>query len=170
MIRENKFRIEVRASPATKDHEVLFFADDIDLIQLFAHQKMGLDPNEVLVEPCSLRALDSAHMATIARCGCGVVGCSSKQVQIHHEGGIVWWTEVYANLTVEFEASQYNLEIERALNDHSWETPERTASRLIAAAIDKGILKSHGFTFLWASVGFREGMMTATLELERFQV
>ena len=39
-----------------------------------------------------------------------------------------------------FLAAQYDAEVDRALQDHSWETQERKAARLIYQAVDRGAL------------------------------
>jgi hypothetical protein len=85
------FRIEVRPSPETNDHEVRFVADGEDLICRFWDGMMGLDPDDILFEPCPLRAGAESHQATVARCSCGVVGCGSIEVEINRSPEHVEW-------------------------------------------------------------------------------
>jgi hypothetical protein len=160
-----EFEIKVRPSPETGDHEVCLLAGGLDLVELFAPGLMGLDPGDLLVEPCSLFAEGEAHRAVIGRCSCGVIGCGSVEVNIQRADRLVSWTETYSARSVQFDAAQYCKEVERALCDYSWESPERTAGRFIAREVDRLSLAKNGFEFRWASGGTKEGMMTVSLEL-----
>jgi hypothetical protein len=82
-----EFRISVRPSPETNDHEVVLLAGGENLIDRFSKKMMGLDPDQLLVEPCPLHANEIARIATIGRCGCGEVGCGSVEVEIGRERG-----------------------------------------------------------------------------------
>src|SRR5437899_10974211 len=64
-----------------------------------------------------------------------------------------------------FLAAQYHTEVDRAVQEHSWETAERKTARLISQAVDRGALALRGFVFSWASGRCRDGMMTAALVL-----
>ena len=108
---------------------------------------MGSDPSDLLVEPCPLRVETDNHTAMIGRCYCGVVGCGSVEVKIHRDHDQVVWQALHSDAKVQFRASQYQAEIERALRDFSWEAPERTAARLIAKAVDRKALELNGFLF-----------------------
>jgi hypothetical protein len=160
-----EFRIEVKPSAETNDHEVHLLADGESLIDRFSSGLMGLDPDDLLTEPCPLRADGTSRRVTIGRCSCGIVGCGSIEIDIRRDADSVIWTDIDSSKEVHFLATQYDAEIERALQDFTWETPERTASRLIAHAVDKAALKQNGFAFSWASGRCREGMMTASLVL-----
>ena len=46
-------RISVRPSPETNDHEVLLRSEEGDLLERFG-DGIGLDPDDILVEPCPL--------------------------------------------------------------------------------------------------------------------
>lgn len=159
------FRITVQPSSETNDHEVCLFADGMNLVELIAPDLMGLDPDDLLIEPCTLRSGTSPHRAVIGRCRCGNIGCDSAGVNIHKEDTRVIWTVVASARRFQFDATQYALEIERALQDFSWETPDRTAARLISRAINRTSLASHGLEFSWASGRCPQGMMTASLLL-----
>src|SRR5215475_7620619 len=48
-------RIEIFSPPETRNDEVRFIADGIDLIGRHWSEMMGLSPDDVLKEPCRLR-------------------------------------------------------------------------------------------------------------------
>jgi hypothetical protein len=161
-----KFRINVRLVSEINCHEVCLFADDENLVDRFAIGMMGLDPDELLLEPCPLSAQNISHVAIIARCKCGHTYCGSKGVKICRELDLVIWTALDSPNNVQFLAAQYDAEIERALGDFSWESPDRTAARLLAKAVDRTVLEDRGFEFEWASGRFRKGMLTVYLTLQ----
>src|SRR5262245_3924910 len=108
----NQFRIDVRPSPATNDHEVRFLGDGEDIIARFWNKMMGLDPDDILVTPCPLVAVPTAHKATIARCGCGVVECDRIDVDIARSEDVVEWTWSSPEpATARFLASSYDGEV-----------------------------------------------------------
>jgi len=160
-----QFHIQVRPSPETNDFEVCLLADDANLIHEFDTSLMGMDPNDLLAEPSPLHARSNPHPVTIGRCTCGVVGCGNTEVEIKREGDLVTWSGVYVLKQVDFLASQYENEVERALSDFSWETPDRTAARFIANRVDQSALERNGFVFSWASAQCQDGMMTVSLDL-----
>jgi hypothetical protein len=63
-----EFRINVQASPCTNDHEVCLWAGDVNLVEFFAPDLMGLDPGEILIEPCTLRVGPELRQVIIGRC------------------------------------------------------------------------------------------------------
>ena len=65
-----------------------------------------------------------------------------------------------------FHANGYETEVERALSDTSWETPDRTAARLLAGKIDRPTLARHGLSFAWASGRARSGAFSISFRLE----
>ena len=162
-------RIEIRPSPETNDHEVLFIADGVDIIARHWSGMMGLDPDDILVEPCELRGGISPLAVTIARCNCGVIGCGSVDVEIRRSQDQVVWecSDQIADLPLRlyFLATAYDAEVERALHDHSWETPDRTAARLLAALVDRDALAQNHLTFSWASGRSQAGKFTVSLTL-----
>jgi hypothetical protein len=161
-----RLSIVVRASPETNDHEVCLLGDGEDLIERFADEMIGLDPDDILVEPCPLAASETPRAATIGRCDCGVVACGSIEVTIQRRADTVTWTTPLRVEGVCFEAAQYDAEIRRALADLGWETADRTAGRLIARLVDRGALRGHGLSFKWASGRVRQGFMVVSLECE----
>jgi hypothetical protein len=64
-----------------------------------------------------------------------------------------------------FLAAQYDAEVDKALQDHSWETPERKAAGVISQAVDRRT-GAKRLCSSWASGRCRDGMMTAALVLE----
>jgi hypothetical protein len=163
-----QFRIDVRPSPETNDHEVRFFGDNEDIIAQFWNDMIGLDPDDILVAPCPLDARIKPHKATVARCSCGVVGCGSIEVNIERSADeIKWsWSEAKSPQALRFLAISYDDELRRALADTSWETSDRTAARLVANQVDREALTSHGLAFAWASGRVRKGAFSASLRLE----
>ena len=160
------FSIKVDSSPETNDHEVRLYADDVDLVDMFASGLMGVDPKYLLTEPCALRATKMSHYAVIGRCRCGVIECVSAKVEIHLDGSEVIWSAGDTSHSVRFDSAQYSWEIDRALIDFSWETPERTAARKIELAVNGPLLAAYGFEFSWASGRCSLGAMTASLLLK----
>ena len=159
-------RIQVRPSPETNDHEVLLFGDDQNLVERFGDKSIGLDPDEILVQPCPL-LLAGAHDCLIGRCDCGVIGCGDVRVEVSVGEELVRWAAADGpREPVLFDLQTYTSEVLRALNDQSWETPERTASRLIREAVDRELLRRLGFKFSWASGRADPHMMTVALWLE----
>src|SRR5258708_907517 len=93
-----QFRIEVQQSPETSGHEVCLLADGENLIERFSSDMIGLDPDDLLVEPCPMRAQESPHTATIGRCNCGDIGCGSVEVEVRRELDLVTWQTLYSNV------------------------------------------------------------------------
>src|SRR5262249_30873519 len=65
-----------------------------------------------------------------------------------------------------FLATHYDAEVDRALTDTSWETPDRTAARLLAGKVDRPVLARHGLSLAWASGRVRKGAVSVSLSLE----
>jgi hypothetical protein len=187
-----RFRIEIRPSTSSNDHEVRFFGDETDILSTFWDDSLGLDPDDILVPACQLRASKSPHEALIARCSCGVIGCGDVTVLIQRANREIQWihgadveaarvleagagpgsniaqvnSEHSARQIIGFDAGQYEAEIERALADTTWETPDRTAARLLRTRLESHILKRYGFALQWASGRARPGTFTIALWLE----
>ena len=79
-------------------------------------------------------------------------------------GASVTWTTQARPVGVRFDADQYDAEVERAMSDFSWETPDRTAARLIRLGVDREALRRHGLRLCWASGRLAEHTMTIALE------
>jgi hypothetical protein len=116
---------------------VQLLADGKSLVDRFSSGLIGLDPDDLLADPCPLRAENSSRPVIIGRCSCGIVGCGSVEVEIRTDHHHVIWMSMDSSQQVCFLAAQYDAEVDRALQDHSWETPERKAARLICQAVDR---------------------------------
>jgi hypothetical protein len=158
------FAIKVKSSPETNDHEVRLLGDDDELIDRFWEGMIGLDPDDILLEPSPIRASAAPHSATVARCDCGVISCGSVEVMVRSEGDKVLWVE--GDRTLRFRAEQYAAELHRAQVDTSWETTERTAARLVRERVDRQLLAGRGLTFEWASGRTGTGRFTVSLRLD----
>jgi hypothetical protein len=161
-----RLKILVRQSHRTNDHEVVLLGDDQDLVARFDATAMGLDPDDLLVEPCPLVSRETSE-CLVGRCNCGVLGCGDARVRIAVNNDVVSWSAVYARQTpVYFDLEPYQKEIARALSDHSWETPDRAVARLVARGVDRELLARSGLNFAWASGRSARGRMTVSLLLE----
>ena len=161
-----EFVINVVPSPETNSHEVVFLGGGRDLIRSIDDGMMGLDPDDILIQPSPLLVKIEPHIATVARCGCGEVGCGSMESELVCRDASVIWSIQHHAQSFTFNLEQYAEEVERALTDMSWETPDRTAARLIRVAADRDALARNGFRFSWASGRARQGKMSVSLFLE----
>ena len=162
------FQITIVPSPETNDHQVRFLIDQKDIIRQYWNDMLGLDPDQMLIEPCPLRADTTSKTITLARCSCGVVGCDDRAIEIARAGEHIVWrfgTRPAARLEqrLHFDVVAYNAEIERAIHDTSWETPERTAARLLATTLPQDKLAQSGLTYDWASGRIRNETLTVSL-------
>ncbi|MEU4241720.1 hypothetical protein [Actinoplanes sp. NPDC026619] len=120
---------------------------------------LGMDPYDLIVATDRLRATPQPHTVPIARCRCGVYGCGSTDVVIVSDGDLVHWDwliEVPMARGVSFAADRYSAEVERVGADHSWETAERTAGRLVRTHLDREALQSHGLAVSWVANDYRD--------------
>lgn len=104
---------------------------------------LGMDPYDVLVPTNRFEHGAVPVTVPVARCGCGVYGCGATDVTITREGDVVRWSwevEVPMARDVTFDVAEYVREIRRVASDHSWETPERTAGRLVLSSVAAGSL------------------------------
>jgi hypothetical protein len=161
-------RIEVRPSSKTNDHEVRFIGDGEDIIARYWDGMIGIDPADILMTPCPLCATENPHKATVARCECGVIECGSIDVLVTRSSdGVVWtWGADRSHEMLRFVSTDYDAEVKRALNDLSWETPDRTAARLLAETVDRRALARHGLSFTWASGRVRKDALSVSLRLD----
>jgi hypothetical protein len=162
------FQIDVRFSPETNDHEVRFYADGEDIIARYWSDMMGLDPDNILVTPSPLAGGDKPHWVTVARCNCGVIGCGSIEVEVVRSAdNVEWkWGRPESPQIIKFAATSYDAEVDRALTDTTWETPDRPAARLLADKVNRGVLGRHGVSYSWASGRVRKDTLTVSLNLE----
>ncbi len=158
----------VLPSPETNDFEVRLFVDGEDFIKKHWPDMMGLDPDDVLSLDI-LASRDAPHTAMVVRCGCGVAGCGNATVRVSRAGDyIIWdsWDGDRGNPppgTLTFMREQYLQALERAISDTSWETPDRTAARLLSSMIDHEALAVNNLSYQWASGRIRDDALTVSL-------
>ncbi|WP_183092434.1 hypothetical protein [Nocardioides stalactiti] len=144
-------RFDIRqADGAVGGHELLVFVNDVEMTRIGAG--MGMDPFDVLIPTNRLVATTEPHQVPIARCECGEYGCGSTDVTIVREGDAVHWEwidEAPIDHGVTFPAGQYDAEVERIEDDHSWERPEDTTARLALTQVDTKRLAALGMSVSW---------------------
>jgi hypothetical protein len=165
----NTISFQVVPSPDTNDHEVKIFVDGQDFIARHWPDMMGMDPDEVLSSYHALLPRNNPHDATVVRCGCGIIGCGSASVRISGDTDHVIW-EVWQGdrhkpptRILVFDRSQYMQAVKDAVEDHSWETPDRTAARILSSIVDHSALKTNNLKYEWASGRIREATLTISL-------
>lgn len=120
---------------------------------------MGMDPYDVLIPANRLAALPEPHRTPIARCNCGSYGCGMTDITISRDEESVrwdWHIETPMDRSVTFVADQYDAEVARIQQDHSWETPERVAGRLILQQTDVSRLAEHDLQISWLSTEYSD--------------
>lgn len=146
-----RFAITSNNSEWSYDYELRVFINEVEMTSKGAG--MGMSPFDVIV-PSRLHAEPTAKQVPIARCECGEYGCGSTDALIRREGDVVHWDwliEKPASSGATFKADQYDAEVERVVNDRSWERPEDTAARLIILGIDRDRLAESNLRFSWAA-------------------
>lgn len=149
-------RLAVTRAEPVEDHQV---PDDFE-VQIYVNGRemtatgagMGMDPYDILIPDNRLLVRSEPHTTPVARCGCGTYGCGSTDVTITREASVVHWDwliEVPMDRRATFSAAAYDREVARAGADTSWETPERTAGRLILTSIDNTLLARIGLRVGW---------------------
>jgi len=171
MTQLNTIAFRVVPSPDTNDHEVRILVDGNDFIKQHWPGMMGMDPDDVL----SYRELlprDEAHEVTVVRCGCGVVECGSVGVEIFVKGNFVLWDSWQRHKgrppaeTLVFSRSEYMKAVKDAVEDHSWETPDRTAARILASLVEHRALALNNLKYQWASGRIRKSTLAISLALQ----
>jgi hypothetical protein len=133
---------------------VLVYVDGAEITA--AGAGLGMDPYDLLVPTNRLIATDEPRNVQIARCTCGDDVCSSTHVTVVRDGDRVHWTRLYhppGDNDASFAAAAYDAEMARVAADHSWETSERTAGRLILTQLDREKLASYGYSVMWVADG-----------------
>jgi hypothetical protein len=103
-----------------------------------AFDKGPAEEPEWLVHSGRLRATSEPKEVRLAEAYCTEGCCGGLYVTIVREGTEVVWKNWRSSMRsepppdVRFDAAEYDREIERAEQDHSWEWPARTVARLIA--------------------------------------
>lgn len=81
------------------------------LIDRFYGGLMGLDPDDLLREPCQLIPGEAPQTVIIGRCDCGIIGCGSVDVGITSDGEVITWTSRDGVIRIRFNAVQYLEEV-----------------------------------------------------------
>jgi hypothetical protein len=144
----NRFKILIKASPETNDHQACILIDGSDWL---GNGYMGLDPPRLFRQEFLLRG----GRVLVGRCDCGCEGCGDVMVGVIIEGDIVMWQAPNGDQLV-FDRAQYESEIMAIRNDHSWEDNNRTAERLVDAVFNSTVIKD-GSTFEWSSARIEKG-------------
>jgi len=151
------FRLEVaRYTYGGGGFQLLVHLNDVEMTAIGAG--LGMDPYDVIIPTNRLVASSEPHTTPIARCECGIYGCGATDITITRSGDRVHWDWLYEapiNRGVSFDAADYAREVDRVVSDHSWETPERTAGRLILTEVDRKHLLRYGLAPDWAFNDYR---------------
>lgn len=158
----DKLRLEVVLADAEAGggFQVQVYVNDMEITA--AGAGLGMDPYDVLVPTNRLVASSQPSRIPIARCKCGVYGCGSTDVNVTRDGDLVHWDwllEVPMSQGVTFAAIEYDAEVTRLAADHSWETAERTAGRLLLRDVDRDHLSAYGLRPTWAANDHRNHEM-----------
>lgn len=153
-------RLSVVAAPEdVGGFEVQVFVNDVEMTA--AGAGMGMDPYEVLIPDNRFIATETSHRIPFARCECGTYGCGVTDVTIlrDEDADVVHWDwheEVPMNRGVTFRAAEYDAQVDRVARDLAWETPDRTAGRLILQSADRGDLARSHLEFGWVANDYRD--------------
>lgn len=146
-------RLEVLPAPDdVGGFELQVFVNEVEMTTIAAG--LGMDPYDVFVPVNRLLATPDPHVAPIARCDCGIYGCGTTDVRIARDGGLVRWEwlhETPIDRDVCFDADAYDAEMARLTSSYDWETPDRTAGRLVLASVDRAALADAGLRVSWVS-------------------
>ncbi|WP_344315814.1 hypothetical protein [Acrocarpospora pleiomorpha] len=112
-----------------------------------------------LLDTGRLRAVDEPKTVRIAEAYCTEGCCSGLYVTIVREGREVVWKDWHSSVPgdppqeVRFDAAEYDQEVARAEQDHSWEWPDMTVARLVAERLraDATILGRWDCAFGWCT-------------------
>ena len=114
------------------------WVDDVEMTGSAAG--LGMDPYDLLVPTNRLVPERVPRTVPLARCGCGVYGCAETDVEITRTPSSVrwrWLKQKPGRDLSEFDRTQYVEEVMRVAADHSWETRERTAGRLVLVGLHR---------------------------------
>jgi hypothetical protein len=144
-------------------------------------QHVGFYPDEILGREMPLLPTVRPRRVAVYRCTCGVPGCSSLAPLIAREDNRIRWTDFRTYVgtfdgpisedddlsdgrrsevePLTFDATQYLDEVRRASDDHSWETPDRRAARLVREFLEDSpnLISVHGLTLDGAYASPRRG-------------
>jgi hypothetical protein len=140
--------------------------DDVEITS--AGAGLGMDPQDILIPTNRLVATTQSHIVPIARClACGFYDCWGTDVTISRDGDVVHWEwsrDAPMNRGASLDAARYDSEVARVAADLSWETPVRTAGRLVLTNVDHDHLLGHGLRPAWVST-YQSELFEVTLEI-----
>lgn len=152
-------RLRLKVEPVPDDSgggfEVRILVNDVDITR--AGAGLGMDPYDVLIPVNRFEVSDKPRTVPVARCSCGVYGCGMSDATITQEERRVRWVwsaEVPMSRAAVFETKAYTEEVRRLEADHSWETEERAAGRLLLSATPPNALPE-GLRFDWVGNDWR---------------
>lgn len=167
-----RLAVVLEDAPAGSGFQVLVHVNEVEMTS--AGAGLGMDPYDLLIPANRFVPRSSPSTVPVARCTCGVYGCGATDVTITRDGDLVRWEwsqEKPMDRDVTFEASAYEREVARAAADHSWETPERTAGRLVLTHVDRDRLLGHGVRVGWAGNDYRDSdLFLVSLRVDDYQV
>lgn len=146
----HRLTITVGDNPSSNDHEARLLIDGKDWL---GSEYMGLDPPRLESELLT----DRDGSIIVGRCSCGAEGCGDLIVEVIRSENLVSWSSPETT-KVTFDASQYDAEVARFVNDKSWETTGRAVEREVEQ-IFSGIITIDSFRFDWASTRIQKGLV-----------
>lgn len=147
----NKLSFNIVPSPESNDHEIRILIDNEDFL---GNDYLGLDPPSFF----SQGNFDKNGELMIGRCTCGVEGCCDFPVTVVVSQGNVLWTH-NNGLNLIFERHDYDISIEKAKNDYSWEDIKRKVERLTTNILKQSQTKDN-YDFNWASARINDKKIT----------
>lgn len=137
--------------------QVLVYVGDVEITS--AGAGIGMDPYALLIPDNRLVATWELTTIPIARCECGELGCGRTDVTIVRNSDKIRWGWSHdrpMRREAVFDPEQYDREIARAASDFSWETPVRTAGRLVLTGVDRVALAEKGLRIDWVANDYRD--------------
>lgn len=155
--------LQLKSGPCVEsnDHQVRILIDRMDVL---GEKHFGIDPPLFFEQP----SLTKGGSALIGRCNCGCIGCDDIEVMIEIDNSRVTWNSSNAEKWI-FEKDHYLKEIFERMNDFSWETPGRTAERLLTPIFEKLYFIEEGFKLNWVSSRFDPKRITISYSKDNQQ-
>lgn len=150
----NSLSYRILPNPDDNTHEVRLFVDDADWI---GDDRLGLDP------PDLVRQFTAGHRERIivGRCTCGVIGCDDLVVKVAKRAGTVEWS-CPNRPPLTFDAEQFDDQVAKLAQDHTWEPLGRTVERELDAMF-AGRITDDGYAFDRSSTRFQLGVIVISV-------
>lgn len=104
------------------------YVNGVDVTVTGSH--IGMDPAQFWLTENLLLPTKPARRVAIACCSCGVLSCSGLYATIAEADGVVHW-DVPGLPRMSFSSAAYRVEVLRLQHDVAWESPGRTATRIL---------------------------------------